>query len=856
MKKRLSAVLMAFALIVGCTMNGSLKVAAKESASIDPYIYNVQSVAASPFKIKMNTASITIENRDAVLYKLTDANSVSTIEAYSVDADTELGDAKYRRMNLEDASYFGEADAQRIRAIVKNSVTAAPREQMKNDANQWLKSCGLPEINNLTGAEALSATQYAIWSIANKEIISVAAPYAYYNVNEQAQCYVTGSGNPITYNQEQQYVAVGNDDVKYVSKQNIISYAEYLLSLAPESVKEVAVSDETIKNVTVTYKLAEDETYIAVVEFDLSATVNSETKLTATVSAGENSVTAEITAAGPQTLCLEKLLTKADIKIEINGIQKVNDVFLYEAAGGRTASQSLVGIESGLVPVHAEKMVIPERVINFTKITTIKEEDGSVAEYPLEGIAFDIYYVCSINDFNENYAVYKTPVIGDKQKLGTVITDGLGKATFNVTQAGGPDGVYLIAEHTDHPAIENPLAPFYIAVPATAPDGNGQYATVNLNLKNDIVDGPAIRKDIASIENDKASFDVDEVHTWILRGDIPADLANGKSYVVSDTLDYRLTYKGNMNVKVTAKAAAAYTESAENILSEGTDYTVSYYNVAAENAVDVSGNEAVMTVRMDVSLTKEGMQKVASVIGADHENCELRIYYDAVINTNASAGAEISNRAALQYTSSVNFTYEEESDQPVVYTCAINIDKYDAKDSTKPLAGAVFKIARKATEAEKADVNVETFPLVTGKNNSEEIIYVSFYNNPELSGEKVTSVVTGADGKTMIYGLKALYEADPDNTDGDGDGFKAVPYYLVEIKAPAGYNMLKFPMEVFFNQESHAVEHNVGVANSNAFSLPDTGGIGTTIFTVAGAAIVIVACAALVGKKREERIEL
>ena len=75
---------------------------------------------------------------------------------------------------------------------------------------------------------------------------------------------------------------------------------------------------------------------------------------------------------------------------------------------------------------------------------------------------------------------------------------------------------------------------------------------------------------------------------------------------------------------------------------------------------------------------------------------QAQYVYDAVINTHASAGAEIPNRAALQYTSSVNFTYEEESDQPVVYTCGINIDKYDAKDSTKPLAGAVFKIARKA----------------------------------------------------------------------------------------------------------------------------------------------------------------
>ena len=77
----------------------------------------------------------------------------------------------------------------------------------------------------------------------------------------------------------------------------------------------------------------------------------------------------------------------------------------------------------------------------------------------------------------------------------------------------------------DHPAIEKTLDPFYVAVPMTSEDGSGQIYTINLEPKNDVIDGPEIKKDVTEIENDRDSFDVGEEHTWIIRGDIPVDIA-------------------------------------------------------------------------------------------------------------------------------------------------------------------------------------------------------------------------------------------------------------------------------------------------------------------------------------------
>ena len=100
-------------------------------------------------------------------------------------------------------------------------------------------------------------------------------------------------------------------------------------------------------------------------------------------------------------------------------------------------------------------------------------------------------------------------------------------------------------------------------------------------------------------------------------------------------------------------------------------------------------------------------------------------------------------------------------------------------------------------------------------------------------------------------------KADVVTTDGDGAAFFAGiadgTYYLEEIAAPAGYNLLKDPVEVTVagsKTEIAKLTVTEQVANSTGTELPSTGGMGTTIFYVLGGVLMAGAFVLLVVRKR------
>ena len=83
---------------------------------------------------------------------------------YCCDTDTGYEDKiYYKRMNLEDSTYYDEEEAAHIRAIITNSYPFVTLEQMK--AN--LAGEGFVEADKLTRAEVISAVQTAVWAYYN-----------------------------------------------------------------------------------------------------------------------------------------------------------------------------------------------------------------------------------------------------------------------------------------------------------------------------------------------------------------------------------------------------------------------------------------------------------------------------------------------------------------------------------------------------------------------------------------------------------------------------------------------------------------------------------------------------------------
>ena len=236
-----------------------------------------------------------------------------------------------------------------------------------------------------------------------------------------------------------------------------------------------------------------------------------------------------------------------------------------------------------------------------------------------------------------------------------------------------------------------------------------------------------------------------------------------------------------------------------------------------------------------VSLTEKGMAYVAQNLGTGTEYTpEIRVYFKAVINENAAMGQIIPNQATLDYTNSAGVDYESKSDIPEVHTGGTNILKVDSSEN--PLAGAIFKIAREATAEELANESIQKELLTIGEDKTITVVFEQFHATKDLSGEKVSQVTTDENGEAVLYGL--AYGQ----------------YYIVETKAPAGYNLLTAPIAVTIDAESHltaadfepeaedAVDNTIQVVNTR-FVLPDTGGVGTTLFTVTG--IAVMGCAGL-----------
>lgn len=152
------------------------------------------------------------------------------------------------------------------------------------------------------------------------------------------------------------------------------------------------------------------------------------------------------------------------------------------------------------------------------------------------------------------------------------------------------------------------------------------------------------------------------------------------------------------------------------------------------------------------------------------------------------------------------------------------ISKFDEDDSSIKLAGAKFAVY---TAAKEGDTNMETVTV----------------NKIQYSLVPV-----------IVDGVPLVLETD-ENGYAISPELECNTYLLVETQSPSGYLKLDEIISVTVQADTVQEVTLVEIPNKSGRLLPETGGIGTTVFTVSGLVLVAVAFTLLAWKKRCQAYE-
>ncbi|APT89851.1 hypothetical protein CSPHI_00675 [Corynebacterium sphenisci DSM 44792] len=344
-------------------------------------------------------------------------------------------------------------------------------------------------------------------------------------------------------------------------------------------------------------------------------------------------------------------------------------------------------------------------------------------------------------------------------------------------------GRYLV-EEISAPAGHVPGGPFLVSVPMTNPaTQSGWNYDVQVYPKN--TENKAEKAVV-----DAGKHTGDEI-TYTITSDIPTPATGGlaKYEIVDD-------YDENMVEIDPAKITAALDNG--TALTPGEDFT------AAESGGTVT-----------VTFTEAGLKKLSK----GHEARVVTTIPATVKEIPEGAESNVGEGlGGVAVTNTATVTSNEGSGGPDGSTDTNEVQTIFGKlrvekvgEGDKPLNGAVFELYNCSTKDDLGD-------------------------RISVAGENTWTTV---DGQATINALHITDFAD----DKEGDSGK---YCLVEVEAPAGYELLAEPVEVDFSRTALGEEGGDGVTltkkitnvESTAPSLPLTGGMGIGIIAALGALII------------------
>lgn len=466
------------------------------------------------------------------------------------------------------------------------------------------------------------------------------------------------------------------------------------------------------------------------------------------------------------------------------------------AAPASAAAPNLVDPDAvGSLTIH--KYEAPESPTGLPNDGT----EQNVALTPLPGVGFTVYKVDTI-DLTTNQGWI------DASELADLAPDSVADITaagYTANAVGGQaltdaNGEIALTDldlglyfvvETAPLAGSTGVAPFLVTVPLTDPANDDAWL-----YDVHVYPKNALTAATKTVD-DSADIALGDEIDFTITGDIP-NVAVIDGYKIVDTLDAKLDYVRAAVTLVDGTALAA------------TDYTITHD--AATNAVTVE-------------FTAAGRAVLAA-----HNGTEVQVVLTAAVN----AIGEISNTAVLYPNAG---SYSVAPGQPGGPTVTpevitkwgdVTVEKTD--EAGTALSGAVFSVYPTKQDA------------IDGTN--------------AIALDGTTQFAVAADGTVTISGLRYSDWADNAAVAPGEDGYRT--YWLAEVVAPDGFELLAEPIEFTVTAGTTAAGVDLEVVNvpSNAgFTLPMTGGTGTTLFLAGGALLLAGAVLLAVRSRRKAGAE-
>ena len=196
----------------------------------------------------------------------------------------------------------------------------------------------------------------------------------------------------------------------------------------------------------------------------------------------------------------------------------------------------------------------------------------------------------------------------------------------------------------------------------------------------------------------------------------------------------------------------------------------------------------------------------------------IKVTFSAKVNADIADKvlSDLPNTDGLYYGNKGNYTYKPFNDTVNVATAGLDVTKVDGNATSTKIAGAEFTLYKDSACTEAITVDGVTVKATTTTNGNDKFCYGSneFYFTP------------------------------------------GVDYFVKETKAPAGYNINSTVFTVKAVAKAYTpvgtVEGNATVVKDYPVTVPSTGGMGTMMFYVGGAALIACAGVLLFVLKRKK----